>query len=1291
MRKKNLWKKTASVIIATAMVMTSVPVYAGTSEEKEDGVVIVQESTDEAEDEAVLVGDNSEDPIVAQIGEQQYETLVAAVSEAEPGNTIKLLADVVNTGKISLPAGVTLDGNDKKITGNSSVDVNPDGGTVINVNFEDIHNEGSTLSPIYASDITGTLSVTGCTFTNWDWDAIQTTPQEGAVINIIGNTFTAHEGENVKRAVHVQSEKNTDFTITVTSNKFYGCQYFSETGLEVYYPTDKEKIQLSGNFMDTPMEVCIGTGYSYNNAYQLANPFKDKTLTNNIYAVAMMLDIKGNNKLFTNLQDAFNAELSSNYIYLIGDVVLTNDINIRKPSSNESGSINLRCGDYSITQENDVHIIIPNGVSVVTDKKNDVLFTAENGYEVYRTENQGEYTYTAKNEAVAECGGVRYPSLAEAIDSVSENSSATVTLLKDATDEKLIYINNKKNITLDLNGKNIGFGKDAYLFVRNGTLNVTGFGKLYEQFPYYSPILVKGNKENTSDYSVVNVGKDVELEGWAGLFIDNLKDNDLYYGYGIKVNIDGKIKSVKDINDDAGHGVYVNGNIKHIEEGANIPEITLGPTSSIESEGNGIYAAGHAKWTMQGDVTAPYALSIKSGIFNISSGIYHSTGEFANRAEANGNGSEDTGAALSITSNDGYAKKTEVNVTGGTFISDNGYAVYEGIAWDSTKNDNAGGPAAAKSYATLSISGGTFKGNSGKDAVSIEKMQNKKVISGGIFSSAPSDYVVDDKMVYNSVGKNSYCVSDFEVTARTGSASLPYGGNTTITAVVAPEGFVAPVGCTYQWYKDGKEIPSEKNVTLSTGALYSSATYTVKATVSGKTATSNSVAITVASAPVYIPPQPTTPPATTDTVTNPDGSTTSTTTQENTDGSTTTTVVDKDSNGNVTGTTETTEKTTGNTTTKTETATTVDGAQTVTETTTVKNQDGSTEETKKVTDKDANGNVTGTTETVEKTEGNTTTTKETTTAADGSQTVTESTLVKNEDGSSEEKATIKAADGSVTNVTTTTQTDGSATEVKETSEKNDAGNTVDVTATTKTDSNGDVTSVKEQSVITNVADNTSATVNVLKDGEDNVKYSRATVNKTVDEDTTRVKLEGPVVDQIESASGTSNVTITMNVNTDDGDTKYSLKVATKNLQAGNKLYVYKENPETGERTMVNSLLYTVTEDGSVTFNTKQNANFVLVNKTTAAALNKAIKKTLTAAKPSSSVKAGKKIKMALNPNLNMENVKSVKYSTTQSSVAKVSSNGTITAKKAGIVSIKAMITLKNGYIKTVTTKITVKE
>ena len=56
MRKKGLWKKTASVLIAAAMIMTSVPVYAaGASDEAEDEVVIVQEFMDEAEDEAVEI------------------------------------------------------------------------------------------------------------------------------------------------------------------------------------------------------------------------------------------------------------------------------------------------------------------------------------------------------------------------------------------------------------------------------------------------------------------------------------------------------------------------------------------------------------------------------------------------------------------------------------------------------------------------------------------------------------------------------------------------------------------------------------------------------------------------------------------------------------------------------------------------------------------------------------------------------------------------------------------------------------------------------------------------------------------------------------------------------------------------------------------------------------------------------------------------------------------------------------------------------------------------------------
>lgn len=77
----------------------------------------------------------------------------------------------------------------------------------------------------------------------------------------------------------------------------------------------------------------------------------------------------------------------------------------------------------------------------------------------------------------------------------------------------------------------------------------------------------------------------------------------------------------------------------------------------------------------------------------------------------------------------------DLTITGGNFISQNGYAFYEGIA------QKDGVPAADASYATLAVSGGTFTGNSGKGAVSINEAEKKDVITGGTFSSDVSTYV----------------------------------------------------------------------------------------------------------------------------------------------------------------------------------------------------------------------------------------------------------------------------------------------------------------------------------------------------------------------------------------------------------------------------------------------------------------------------------------------------------------------------------------------------------------------
>lgn len=338
-----------------------------------------------------------------------------------------------------------------------------------------------------------------------------------------------------------------------------------------------------------------------------------------------------------------------------------------------------------------------------------------------------------------------YTTLGDAV--TAAGTASTITLLKDVADEARIFVMGGKNVTLDLNGHKVGFVETGALFVANATLHVTGSGTLYEQVPTFGPIVVRGNKNNLPDYTNIIVDENVTLEGYSGIFIDN---ND-GYADGVKVTMNGSIQGKPD-KVDSGYGIYINGNIQRTS--GNIPEITLGSTASIKTPGDGIYAAGHAKWNLQGgSIEGATALSIKSGIFEISGGTYHSTGAFVNPPVADNSGQEDTGAALNITSNDGYARKTVVNVTGGTFVSDNGYAVYEGIA----KYAN-GNPAANASYATLTISKGFFKAGNTTESVSINSMTNKSVISGGYFNAPfDTDYIVkDDRGLQLLINKDEY-------------------------------------------------------------------------------------------------------------------------------------------------------------------------------------------------------------------------------------------------------------------------------------------------------------------------------------------------------------------------------------------------------------------------------------------------------------------------------------------------------------------------------------------------------
>lgn len=317
-----------------------------------------------------------------------------------------------------------------------------------------------------------------------------------------------------------------------------------------------------------------------------------------------------------------------------------------------------------------------------------------------------------------------------------------IKLAKSISLTETMEVKGGKSVVIDMNGYDITATSSAAFKIENGSLRITGNGTVSGGTGSdYKLVYLLGSKESSAaNYSTLTVDENVTVkctDGYAVMISSNEG-----CAYGVVINIAGKLEAHYG-------GLYVNGMIKCLE--GNVPVISTTASSIIKSEGVGIYAAGFAKWTLNGniDATGGEAVSVKSGIFEIAGGKYKASGEYADPAVANGNGTEETGAAISITSNDGYAKKIQVTISGGTFESVNGNALYEGIA----KNGDVS--AAAKSFATVSVTDGTFNGNEQKEAIVITTADNKAVISGGTFSNSVSSYVVSG-LNYEAVNGDGY-------------------------------------------------------------------------------------------------------------------------------------------------------------------------------------------------------------------------------------------------------------------------------------------------------------------------------------------------------------------------------------------------------------------------------------------------------------------------------------------------------------------------------------------------------
>ncbi|MDY5318921.1 MAG: DUF6562 domain-containing protein, partial [Candidatus Egerieousia sp.] len=252
-----------------------------------------------------LVNDNNQDVKVWAVGDKA--TWAKAYNAG--ANKIELKANIAATEKTNLyvPKNGTVDGKGNTLSGNVCLYVNAVGGTIKNMNFKDIHNSENKLSAVYASGLTGKLEITGCTFDTFDWDAIQTTPKAGAECKITCNTFkyTGIPSGNNRRYVHIQSAENVDFSAKVTGNSFLNNDQLKMSALEVYDFSNDNKIDLNGNYFDSPAKVCI-QARGWKVATDVLKNMKIKTSQGEEVNLAAYIDINGDQRIFTDLNDALS-------------------------------------------------------------------------------------------------------------------------------------------------------------------------------------------------------------------------------------------------------------------------------------------------------------------------------------------------------------------------------------------------------------------------------------------------------------------------------------------------------------------------------------------------------------------------------------------------------------------------------------------------------------------------------------------------------------------------------------------------------------------------------------------------------------------------------------------------------------------------------------------------------------------------------------------------------------------------------------------------------------------------
>ena len=618
------------------------------------------------------VGVFADEKPAAKIGETTYPTLQGALNAAETGQTVIMLKDynnenLQNKTRFILKAGVTLDGNGCKISGNSDVEVDAAGGTVQNVHFENIHDSSEvsqgykdkygfssdkvgTASALYASKLTGTLTVEDCTFNTCDWEALQITPKEGATVNIIGNEFRTADNEQIKeqlRHIHVEMAYGTGFDcegeniiLNINDNKLLGNT--KEASLGVWWVGKGSTIDITGNYYQNINAVSItlsDKSFARENRCDLILPARAEADVDNDNLSMPIIVIKDafsqsfctteaeaaeaggiamvGNFGYINMEDAIDAVDNDGTIRLINNVTLENRLTI-----NTDKTFTIDLGGKTLTGRTDIkqgNVTIKNGTVTNTTQPLNVYGSTEP---------------TAKNYSVLSIS-----------KDVNVSASDNVVCMMNAEGHKTYgaVINIEGNITAT------GTGNDAAVFV-SGNI---------------------GNTENDVNIDAMSANNIVNIAGTVTG--GNIMAVAMNGQATVNVKAPAKITGLT--------GIGVKRGILNVEDGA-----------TVEANGDKVDPA---TANMNGAENTGAAISVTSsynGFGSIGVNVNGGTIESKNNAAfyIGHSKSGETGIA--------FVKGLSINLTGGKFVSGADKTVF--VA-DKMEGD-------ADTYTKTIITGGTF-------------------------------------------------------------------------------------------------------------------------------------------------------------------------------------------------------------------------------------------------------------------------------------------------------------------------------------------------------------------------------------------------------------------------------------------------------------------------------------------------------------------------------------------------------------------------------------------------------